>query len=165
TDGACSSNGRASPRAGFAFVFNLSPEGKGVGAVEHKGPDGQVYTHTINRAELRAVIAALKFRGWWGEGWHRVVIATDSEYVSEGAMIRMCNWARRGWRTAAGTPAANHDLWEALSDIMGEYASSGCEISFWKVPRERNTLADAAAKAAIECEVCEEFTDSVGVLV
>ncbi|KAJ7276927.1 ribonuclease H-like domain-containing protein [Mycena rebaudengoi] len=165
TDGACASNGLASPRAGFAFIFNPSPGGKASGAVEQKGPDGQEYAHTSNRAELRAVIAALKFRGWWGEGWTRVVIVTDSEYVSEGATVRMRNWARRGWRTAAGRPAANRDLWEALSDVLGGYATSGCEISFWRVPREWNTLADAAAKAATELEVSEEFIDSVGVLV
>ncbi|KAJ7659976.1 ribonuclease H-like domain-containing protein [Mycena rosella] len=165
TDGACASNGLASPRAGFAFVFNLSPGGNNSSALEHNGPGGQVYTHTSNRAELRAVIAALKFRAWWGEGWERVVIVTDSEYVSEGATIRMRNWACRGWRTAAGSPAANRDLWEALSDILGEYASSGCEISFWRVPRKWNTLADAAAKAATELQVSGEYTDTVGILV
>ncbi|KAJ7454511.1 ribonuclease H-like domain-containing protein [Mycena latifolia] len=165
TDGACASNGLASPRAGFAFVFNLSPGGKSSGAVEQKGPGGQVYTHTSNRAELRAVIAALKFRAWWDEGWKRVVIVTDSEYVSEGATIWMRSWARRGWRTAAGSPAANRDLWEALSDILGGYASSGCEISFWRVPRTWNTLADAAAKAATELEVSGEYANTVGVLV
>ncbi|KAJ7085214.1 ribonuclease H-like domain-containing protein [Mycena belliarum] len=165
TDGACSSNGLASPRAGFAFVFNPGPDGKGVGAVEQKGPSGQAYAHTSNRAELRAVIAALKFRAWWGEGWTRVVIVTDSEYVSEGATTRMRNWAGRGWRTTRGSLAANRDLWEALSDVLGGYAKSGCEISFWWVPRTSNCLADAAAKAAIELPGSEEFVDSVGILV
>ncbi|KAJ7192292.1 ribonuclease H-like domain-containing protein, partial [Mycena pura] len=165
TDGACASNGLASARAGFAFVFNLSPAGNNSGAVEQKGPGGQVHPHTSNRAELRAVIAALSFRGWWGEGWTRVVIVTDSEYVSEGATIRMRNWARRGWRTSAGSPAANRDLWEALSDILGGYARSGCEISFWRVPRKWNTLADAAAKAATELEGSGEYTNTLGILV
>ncbi|KAJ7244422.1 ribonuclease H-like domain-containing protein [Mycena haematopus] len=165
TDGACASNGLAYPRAGFAFVFNLTPGGTVSSALEQKGPDGQVYTHTSNRAELRAIIAALKFRSWSGEGWERVVIVTDSEYVSEGATVRMRNWARQGWRIAAGTPAANRDLWEALSDILGEYASSGCEISFWSVPREYNALADAAAKAATELEGSQGYADIFGVLI
>ncbi|KAJ6506469.1 ribonuclease H-like domain-containing protein [Mycena vulgaris] len=159
TDGACASNGLASPRGGFAFVFNYSPAGKSSGAVEQSGPGGQVYTHTSKRAELRAVIAALKFRAWWGEGWKRVVIVTDSEYVGKGATIRMRNWARDGWCTAAGRPAANHDLWETLSEVLGAYASGGCEISFWMVPRGLNTLADAAAKAAIELKGGEELTN------
>ncbi|KAJ7192295.1 ribonuclease H-like domain-containing protein [Mycena pura] len=165
TDGACVSNGLASARAGFGFVFNLSPGGNKSSAVEQKGPDGQVYPHTSNRAELRAVIAALKFRTWWGEGWTRVVIVTDSEYVSEGATNRMRNWARRGWRTSAGGPAANLDLWKTLSDLMGAYAKSGCEISFWRVPREWNTLADAAAKAATELEGSGEYTNALGILI
>lgn len=166
TDGACASNGLPSARAGYAFVFNHTPGGQCSGAVEQKGPDGQVHAHTSNRAELRAVIAALKFRSWWGEGWKRVVIVTDSEYVSEGATVRMRSWARRGWRTAAGSPAANRDLWEALSDVLGTYASGGCEISFWRVPREWNTLADAAAKAAsTQLEGSAEYANTVGVLV
>ncbi|KAJ7200507.1 ribonuclease H-like domain-containing protein, partial [Mycena pura] len=161
TDGACASNGLASPRGGFAFVFNLGSAGTKSGAVEPTGPGGRVYTPTSNRAELCAVIAALKFSAWWDEGWKRVVIVTDSQYVSEGATSRMRDWARRGWRTSAGSPAANRDLWEALSDVMGGYARSGCEISFWWVPREWNTLADAAAKAATELEVGGEYTDAV----
>ncbi|KAJ7075950.1 ribonuclease H-like domain-containing protein [Mycena belliarum] len=165
TDGACASNGLDSPRGGFAFVFNLSADGKGGAALEQKGPSGQVHAHTSNRAELRAVIAALKFRTWWGEGWRRVVIVTDSEYVSEGATTRMRTWAGRGWRTAAGSPAANRDLWEALSDLLGGYAMGGCEISFWRVPRNMNSLADAAAKAAIELPGSEEFAHPLGFLV
>ncbi|KAJ6551157.1 ribonuclease H-like domain-containing protein [Mycena capillaripes] len=165
TDGACASNGQATPRGGYAFVFNHTAEGKASGALERKGPDGQVYTHTNNRAELRAVIAALKFRTWWGEGWKRVVIVTDSEYVGKGATTWVRNWARNGWRTAAGKLAANRDLWEALSELIGAYAEGGCEISFWMVPREWNTLADAAAKAASRLDGGAEYNNTLGFLV
>jgi ribonuclease HI len=163
TDGACSSNGLASSRAGFGFVFNNDPAGKISSALEQKGPDGQVYQHTNNRAELRAVIAALKFRVWWGEGWKRIVIVTDSEYVGKGATIWMRKWAGAGWCTAAGKPAANRDLWEALSEALGTYAGGGCEISFWTVPRRWNTLADAAAKIGIALKGADKYENVVGV--
>ncbi|KAJ7172930.1 ribonuclease H-like domain-containing protein, partial [Mycena crocata] len=154
TDSACASNGLADPRAGYAFVFNCTPDGT-----------GQVYQHTNNRAELRAVIAALEFRSWWGEGWKRIVIVADSEYVGKGATLWMRKWAENGWRTAAGKPVANRDLWEALSEAMGGYASGGCEVSFWVVPRAWNSLADAAAKAAVELKGDKEYRNALGFLV
>jgi ribonuclease HI len=148
TDGACLSNGQDAPRGGFAFVFNNSGSGTCSGALEQRSADDQIHGHTNNRAELRAVIAALRFRIWWGEGWRRVVVVTDSEYVGKGATTWLRNWSSRGWRTAAGRHVANRDLWDALSEVMGEMANGGCEISFWMVPRRFNTRADAAAKEA-----------------
>ncbi|KAK0730255.1 hypothetical protein B0H67DRAFT_452205, partial [Lasiosphaeris hirsuta] len=50
---------------------------------------------TNNHAELRAAIAALEFRCWWGEGWERIVIATDSKYVADGATAWLLSWAAR----------------------------------------------------------------------
>ncbi|KAJ7155801.1 putative ribonuclease H [Mycena filopes] len=162
TDGACADNGGASPRGSFALVFNNTPAGTISGVLENKGPDGKPYAHTNNRAELRAAVAALKYRTWWGEGWKRVVIVTDSEYVGLGATVRMRNWARNNWRTAGGKKAANRDLWQALSNLMGIYANGGCEISFWIVPRDQNTLADVAAKAAGTLDAQEEYTPALG---
>lgn len=45
--------------------------------LENQGPRGDIQRHTSNRAKLRAVIAALDFRPWSGEGWERIVVVTD----------------------------------------------------------------------------------------
>ena len=50
-----------------------------------KGPFGDPGIQSSNRAELRAVIAALEFQVWDDESLKTVVIATDSEYVTLGA--------------------------------------------------------------------------------
>ncbi|KAJ7677930.1 ribonuclease H-like domain-containing protein [Mycena polygramma] len=152
TDGACSFNGQTAPevppQGTYAFVFN-NARGTYSNVLEQSlDPDGEVCVHTNTRAELRAVVSALRFRAWWGEGWKRVVIVTDSEYVGKGATIWMRNWALKGWRTAANKPVANRDLWETLSQVMGSYAAGGCEVALWVVPRRWNTLAAAAAKSA-----------------
>ena len=88
TDGACLDNGGANPRAGCSFVYRNSTENPGIGWVcfplEKRGPTGIPSLQTSNRAELRAVIAASRFRYWPGEGCRCLVIATDSEYVVEG---------------------------------------------------------------------------------
>ncbi|KAI1503128.1 ribonuclease H-like protein [Biscogniauxia marginata] len=155
-DGACSNNGSPDkmPHGGCAFVFN-DTGGRRLFSLEKKGADDQPHVHTSNRAELRAVIEALHFRDWWGEGWQRVIIATDSEYVDKGATEWLRTWAGRGWRTSGGKKVANRDLWIALSEALRTYAESGCEVSFWMVPRNSNK-ADADAKAAAEIAISEE---------
>lgn len=100
TDGACLNNGQANPKAGWAFVFG-SPADPGPfpllvqsttrtprvcqGRLELEGPFGDRCQQASNRAELRAELAALRARVWYGEGFHTVVIATDSEYAVKGA--------------------------------------------------------------------------------
>jgi ribonuclease HI len=93
------------------------------------------------------------------------VIVTDSEYVGKGATTWMRKWARNGWCTSSGKQAANRDLWEALSEAMGCCADGGCEVSFWMVSRKWNTLADAAAKAAIQLESAAQYADIYGIMV
>ncbi|KAJ6508459.1 putative ribonuclease H [Mycena sanguinolenta] len=167
TDGACINNGSTDivPQAGCAFVFNNNQPSGTVGfPLEKEGPDGQVYAHTSNRAELRAVIAALEFRCWFGEGWQRVVIVTDSEYVAKGATEWMRVWAGQGWLTASGTPVKNRDLWEKLNVQLGDHADGGCEVSFWAVPREWNQQADRAAGDGARQEPPQSYTPIMGVL-
>ncbi|KAK3896982.1 putative rnase h domain protein [Staphylotrichum tortipilum] len=148
SDGSCLANGAADARAGWAFIFKPGSEGSVSGVLEQKGPDDELHAATSNRAELRAAIAALEFRAWSGEGWERIVIATDSEYVVYGATAWLRSWAARRWRTSGGSPVQNRDLWERLSARMGMCVEGGCEVSFWRVPRAWNTEADQAAKAA-----------------
>jgi ribonuclease HI len=161
TDGACLNNGSTTntPRGGYAFVFNYGIDGTAASALENKGLDGRVYPHTSNRAELSAIVASLQYRKWYGEGWERVVIAADSEYVVLGATTWVRTWAGRDWRTSGGKPVVSQDLWKKLLGQLQEYANAGCEVSFWRVPRQWNTIADAAAKRAAEImEPQDEFT-------
>ncbi|KAI1398946.1 ribonuclease H-like domain-containing protein [Hypoxylon fuscum] len=168
TDGACVNNDstKRKPRGGCAFLFNDDPDENESFALENKGPDGQSYPHTSNRAELRAVLAALLYRQWWSEGWERVVVVTDSEYVARGATERLRNWASRNWRTSSSRKkVTNLDLWRALSEVMGEHAKSGCEVSFWMVPREYNAQADADARGAAQHgESHEDYIEPCGAL-
>jgi ribonuclease HI len=165
TDGSCLANGAADARGGWAFIFQPGSAGVVSGVLEQKGPDDKLYAATSNRAELRAAIAALEYRSWWGEGWERIVIATDSEYVVYGATAWLRNWATRRWRTSGGSPVQNRDLWEHLSERMGKHAESGCEVSFWRIPRAWNTEADKAAKAAAQENGRAEYMAHKGVLV
>lgn len=137
-DGSCLGNGTPGARAGFGVQWsptdNLSCRLEG---------DGY---ETSNRAELRAAIAALSVRAWNGEGFDTVVLACDSEYVVLGICERVQTWIHRGWRTAAGRPVMNQDLWEMLLEKLEEKDDAGIMVKFWRIPRGFNDEADQLAK-------------------
>ena len=100
TDGACSGN--PGP-GGWGAILKFGDTEK-----ELKG--GEAHT-TNNRMELMAAIAALEALSKPCE----VVLHTDSQYVQKGIGEWLPNWIRRGWKTAAGEPVKNKDLWERLA--------------------------------------------------
>ncbi|RDA94016.1 hypothetical protein CP533_5046 [Ophiocordyceps camponoti-saundersi (nom. inval.)] len=155
TDGACLNNGQPNPKAGWAFWHGIDPSGKRLvasGRLEKRGPFGDYGVQSSNRAELRAVIAALGFRHWPDEGFHTVVIATDSEYVVEGSTKWAKSWIVNSWTTSGGGKVKNKDLWEALLGQVEKFDEYGMAVQFWKIPRDYNMVADAAAKAAADEE-------------
>ena len=130
-----------------------------------KGPTGQRYPHTSNRAELRAIIAALQFRPWDREQFKRIVIATDSSYAVSGATEWVFVWLNNGWRTSKGEPVKNRDLWELLVKEVKGFQKKGVRVLFWQIPRELNAEADRLAKrAAASGEVQEDFEKIEGFL-
>lgn len=171
TDGACLNNGQANPKAGWAFFQGLNIEGQPLvvsGRLEKQGPWGDDGIQSSNRAELRAVIAALRFRYWPGEGFSTVIIATDSEYVVEGSTQWAKTWVQNNWRTKGkkgngGVNVKNKDLWEMLLGECEKAHRQGLAIQFWKIPRDWNALADEGAKnaAAVE-ETPVEWMDCLG---
>lgn len=85
TDGACLNNGQPYARAGWAFHFGPEPQRRTVSRrLESRGPFGDVAEQTSNRAELRAAIGALRGWPWREDGFSRLVIASDSEYLVQG---------------------------------------------------------------------------------
>ncbi|KAK7409385.1 hypothetical protein QQX98_008447 [Neonectria punicea] len=168
-DGACLNNGQANPKAGWAFYFKPGTD-KNPGTVssrlEARGPFDEEFGQTSNRAELRAIVGALRFRHWRGEGFTTMVLATDSEYVAEGATAWTRGWVRKGWKTSMGANVKNKDLWEALLGEVERWDSHGLKIQFWRIPRGLNTVADRAAKQAAENMGDEHiFNDISGALV
>ncbi|MCU0934550.1 MAG: ribonuclease HI [Gammaproteobacteria bacterium] len=99
TDGAC--RGNPGP-GGWAALLRY-------GGHEKLISGGEPLT-TNNRMELMAAIRAL-------EALKRpchVRLHTDSEYLKRGITEWISGWKRKGWKTAAGQPVKNVDLWEQL---------------------------------------------------
>lgn len=99
TDGACSGN--PGP-GGWGAVLRY-------GDVVKELSGGEANT-TNNRMELTAAAAALNAL----KEPCRIELYTDSVYVRDGISGWIDGWKRNGWRTAAGKPVKNADLWEAL---------------------------------------------------
>ncbi|KAH6842700.1 hypothetical protein B0I37DRAFT_417862 [Chaetomium sp. MPI-CAGE-AT-0009] len=78
------------------------PAGRVAFPLERHGPTGERAEHTSNRAKLRAVIGALQFRAWGGEGWRRVVVLTDLEYVVWGATLWLPRWVAQAGASCGG---------------------------------------------------------------
>ena len=99
TDGACSGN--PGP-GGWAAILTYGDRSKEISG-------GEAET-TNNRMELTAAISALDTL----KQASRVELHTDSEYVMKGITQWIHGWKRKGWRTAAGQPVKNADLWQQL---------------------------------------------------
>lgn len=99
TDGACLGN--PGP-GGWAALLRF-------GQHERELVGGEAMT-TNNRMELMAAIMGLETLS---EGCG-VDVYTDSQYVRQGITEWLPGWVRRQWKTAAGDPVKNRDLWERL---------------------------------------------------
>ncbi|KAH7304688.1 hypothetical protein B0I35DRAFT_444750 [Stachybotrys elegans] len=149
-DGACMDNGQQNSQAGWAAVRG-PPEGSG-GNRDHK-VSGRLEDHeslkaTSNRAELYAALSALRLFNWSSEGFTRLVITTDSSYVVDGATGWVKSWLRNGWTKTSGGDVKNKDLWEQFLGEIEWSKNSGLSVQLWNIPRELNSEADTAAKAA-----------------
>jgi ribonuclease HI len=67
---------------------------------------------TNNRMELTAAAEALETL----KRPCNIVLHTDSEYLKNGITRWHTGWVRKNWRTAAGDPVKNMDLWRRILD-------------------------------------------------
>ena len=134
TDGAC--RGNPGP-GGWGVVLTSGGREKVLSGAERRT--------TNNRMELMAAIRALEAL----RRACRVHVVTDSQYLRNGVMRWIAQWKRNGWKTAAGKPVKNVDLWRRL-----DAAASLHDIE-WEWVRGHsgdagNERADALARCAID---------------
>lgn len=90
----------------------------------------------------------MRCKNWCECEYRGLVIATDSQLATEGATKWAKTWTKNGWKTRAGDPVANKDLWQLLLGEVERMAEEGLVVQLWKIPREWNKYADNAAKVA-----------------
>jgi ribonuclease HI len=106
TDGACSGN----PGPGGWGALLIARDGDLV--VKQRELCGGEADTTNNRMELLAAINALEALDRASD----ITVITDSAYVKGGITEWLPGWKRKGWRTAAGKPVKNEDLWRRLEE-------------------------------------------------
>ena len=104
---------------------------------------------TINRMEISACIAAMKWVKEEGIGrrYSRVQIFSDSQYVFNNQFTAP-SWQKAKWRTAAGRPIDNSELWKVF---LSAKSKAGIRIDICKVKNKSSPLlkrVDKLAKAA-----------------
>ena len=132
TDGACSGN--PGP-GGWGAVLKI-----GTKVVELSGAAAHT---TNNRMELTAVLETCRHFN----SPTLIHVTTDSQYVMKGATEWLAGWRRKGWRTSAGKPVENRDLWEHLAAAMAPHTLRWTWVRGHNGHPE-NERADALAVAA-----------------
>ena len=69
---------------------------------------------TNNRMELVAAIEGLRAL----KEPSRVLVVTDSEYLTKGMTMYLPRWRTNDWRSASGKPVLNQDLWHQLEQLV-----------------------------------------------
>ncbi|MEZ5891584.1 MAG: ribonuclease HI [Parvularculaceae bacterium] len=103
TDGAC--------------LGNPGPGGWGVLIIDsgkRRELNGGEADTTNNRMEMLAAIRALEET----PASAKVALHTDSQYVKNGITEWIKGWKKNGWKTSAGKPVKNKDLWLALDSLI-----------------------------------------------
>jgi ribonuclease HI len=111
TDGACRGNPGPGGWGAILTSFDVDrlPRIKTVsGAKRHT---------TNNEMELTAAIKAL---AWLPANDVPALVQSDSQYVINGMNEWRHGWVANSWRTSAGKPVKNRELWEALIAAMGD---------------------------------------------
>lgn len=132
--------------------------------IEFKGEEilisGSSANTTNNRMEMLAVLEVLKYiknnpdKLPWLASFAlnsiqpNLILVTDSLYLKNGLQIWVKQWQIKNWRTSAGKPVKNKDLWLGLVNISSAFSinwkwvkgHSG-QIQNEKVDKEARKLA------------------------
>ena len=116
TDGACSGN--PGP-GGWGALLRFED-----GSVEEFG--GHAPDPTNNRMELQAALEVLQRLDQLPRH-PDLTLRTDSKYLIDGLGSWIKGWKRKGWKTAAGKPVLNQDLWRPWMPLV--WTMSPCATS------------------------------------
>ncbi len=147
TDGACSGN--PGPGGWGAVLSYKSAE---------KELSGYEADTTNNRMELMAAIQAMQALKEACE----VQLYTDSAYLCNAYNQHWIDsWQVKNWKTAAGKPVENQDLWKALLSCTNKH-----RVTFHKVKghsdNKKNNRCDELARLAIRSNGQKTVMDENG---
>lgn len=95
---------------------------------------------TNNQMELQAAIEALS-DATLPDG-AQVILMQDSQYVLKGLLEWMPGWKAKNWRTSAGKPVENKDLWLKLDAARQRFSRVSAQWVRGHSGHPLNELAD-----------------------
>jgi len=118
TDGSSYSN----PRKGGVGARFVTVDEDGNEKIHDYAPAGYKGA-TNNQMELQAMIDALslllgRYPPVEPSGYPKIVIHTDSMYVSDNIQNAIYTWSKNGWTNKNGGPILNAELWKELVRLM-----------------------------------------------
>ena len=145
TDGACSSNGKTSAKAGYGVWFD-SFNSISIPDISERVHGAQ----TNQRAELMAAVSGIKAVLF--AGYKHVTLYTDSTYVLEGATDWVNGWMEKDFHNNRKSPISNQDLWKEILNLK-----KSITVTYIKVKGHSgdmgNELADELARSGYDKEL------------
>lgn len=117
TDGACSHNGKANAKAGYAVWF---PDHKDLSFSERL-PETEPQTN--NRAELTSILKAVSIAEDAGFIDEDLIIYSDSHYSIDCLTKYLPSWVANGWKTKDGNAVKNQDIIKDISNRLTKFKS------------------------------------------
>jgi ribonuclease HI len=137
-DGACSGNGTRHAKAGWAWAYW---PGRAAGEAEHSGSGVPPAPATNQRAELTAILEALR---WWRSlDGRAMTLYTDSMYSINCMTTWGPGWKRKGWKRAGGEPLQNLDLIVPMVDLWAAEATA----REWRIQHVRGHQSGSSPEA------------------
>ena len=99
---------------------NPGPGGWAARCVDLFDIRGNMKKSTNNIMEMTAVVKGLE--KCLELSITEVSVFTDSKYVMDGITSWIHGWKKKGWKTAAGTPVKNKELWMQLDTLVGKFS-------------------------------------------
>lgn len=109
---------------------------------------GSTEESTNNRNELRAALETLRSLN----SPCRVTLHSDSRYVVNAVNKHLHRWSENGWKTQAGKPIANDDMWKEMHELSSTHKVK----AVWEKGHsgnEGNELVDEFAQRAATISV------------
>ncbi|MBT4963145.1 MAG: ribonuclease HI [Francisellaceae bacterium] len=135
TDGSCLGNPGA---GGWAALLKCRDTEKML--------SGGQATTTNNQMELLAALKGLRAINKPSD----VKVITDSKYLKNGMTEWIEGWKKKNWRTAAGKPVKNKELWVDLDSIVEFHNSVEWEWVKAHAGHEDNERVDDQARSEAE---------------
>lgn len=135
---------------GWAFVVTDDPKSTNVLHEENGFANGT----TNNRMELSAVINALEYAYITYTQAKKLIIYTDSKYVSDSIYTGCLeNWRHNNWVKSDGEPTKNADLWELMWKILKRYKFRKIDVDIlWVRGHNGNYFNERCDKLAVEAK-------------